>query len=434
VVDAGAGPARHLDFNGEGEERAIANPAFAIWRRLPVRPRQQFARALIGLLRPRLAGGGGPPPADWPVVIVGFLSSPSGLGQAARLAAAAFAREGVSVFGVDLGRHFFEGGGAIDHGIAAGGRLVGPAHVIININAPYLPYALWLLGRRFLRDKHLTGYWAWELPNVPPSWSRGYRCVHDIAVPSRFVASAVAARSAGRPVMVAPHPVALDPPPPAVRRQGAPYSPAQPFTVMSVLNVASGFERKNPLALITAFRQAFGNDPSARLRLSVVNADHFPPAGSAITKAVAGQANIEVNWHSMDRDAFRAWWGTPDLYASLHRAEGFGLPLAEAMCAGYPVLATGWSGNLEFMTEDNAFLVGYRLADIKDPQAKYSPAEGQWAEPDIDHAARLMRQIRGEPALAADRAERARMDIITRCDSASFCRAIRSAAAGGWAR
>lgn len=368
--------------------------AFALWRRLPVRLRQRFAHGLIGLMRPRL----GEPPArapdaPLPVVVVGFLSSPSGLGQAARLAAKAFLWQSRTVYGIDLGRYFFEASGTVTHDLPDGRGVTGPAHVIININAPYLPYALWLLGRRFLRQKHVTGYWAWELPALPANWRRGFKCVHDVAVPSAFVADAVRGAGFAKPLVVAPHPVAVEAVPPR-ERPPLPYSAARPFTVLSVLNIASGFERKNPLALIAAFKRAFGDSEDCRLRLLVTNAEHYAPARGAIEEAIAGHPTIEVCWQRMDRARFLDWWKKPDLYASLHRAEGFGLPLAEAMYAGSLVMATGWSGNLEFMNARNSLLVDYSMRDVMDKQAKYAGDGAQWAEPSVAHAARLLKEAK----------------------------------------
>jgi hypothetical protein len=81
-----------------------------------------------------------------------------------------------------------------------------------------------------------------------------------------------------------------------------------------------------------------------------------------------------------------------DCYVSLHRAEGFGLTLAEAMSLGRPVIATGYSGNLDFMTDRNSYLVAHEMAPVGPGSAPYPP-EAEWAEPDIEHAARLMREV-----------------------------------------
>ena len=196
-----------------------------------------------------------------------------------------------------------------------------------------------------------------------------------------------------KPVRVAPHPAMLDCPLLSLVLSTGREAHA-PFTVINSMSVSSGFERKNPLALIAAFRKAFGNASDCRLKMLISNAQHHAPARPAIEQALVGADNIEITWHGLDRQALWAWWRDADLYASLHRSEGFGLPLAEAMCAGTPVMATGWSGNMEFMSAKNSFLVDYKLIGVKDAQAKYVSGEEQWADPDIDHAAKILRQLK----------------------------------------
>ncbi len=403
----------------------IRDATLALWRRLPVRMRQRAAHALLDRLAPRLdpllrqnVTG-----RQIPKIIVGFLTSPSGLGQSARLTAQALINEGHAVHGVDLSHYFHEKAGTIVNRLPDGKRLQGPAHVIMTINAPYLPYAMYLLGRTFLKEKYITGYWAWELPHLPDSWQKGLACVHDIAVPSSFVARAVRKLEPSRPVRVAPHPAVLDMPPLSPCVAGN-KRPDQPFTIINITSVASGFERKNPLALIAAFKQAFGHSTAVRLRLLISNADHYPPARAALRRAVDGAGNIEIAWEALERRDLWCWWGTPDVYASLHRSEGFGLPLAEAMCAGYPVVATGWSGNMEFMTSENSFPVGFSLVDVHDPQAKYSPGLGQWAEADIRQAAETFRLLKTRPELAARIAGEGRKLATSILSTAHFSRQL----------
>ena len=99
-----------------------------------------------------------------------------------------------------------------------------------------------------------------------------------------------------------------------------------------------------------------------------------------------------------------------DCYVSLHRAEGFGLTMAEAMAIGKPVIATGYSGNVDFMSGENSYLVDYALGRVG-PDCEIYPPEGEWAEPSIEHAAELMRRVRDEPAEAAAKGGRARADV-----------------------
>src|SRR5690606_34018300 len=101
-----------------------------------------------------------------------------------------------------------------------------------------------------------------------------------------------------------------------------------------------------------------------------------------------------------------------------------GLPLAEAMYAGLPVVATGWSGNMDYMAEHSALPVRYRLIDVVDPQRKYSPSEGQWAEPDIEHAAGLPQTRATAAALARDTAATAQRATGVRPTGQGFCRSL----------
>lgn len=399
----------------------IHNMAFAFWRILPISMRRKVIHTFLDWLRGELSDVcfSSVLNKNVPRIIVGFLSSPSGLGQSARLAAKALIAEGYKVYGIDLSPFFYEGAGLISHGLPNGRDISRLAHVIIVINAPYLPYALALLGRKFLRDKYVTGYWAWELEHLPSSWARGYECVHDIAVPSTFVANAVSSFRDDRPVTVLPHPVALDHPACEVPSSAGDDAP---FTVINAINVASGFERKNPLAVIAAFREAFGNDKNCRLRMLVTNAEHHPPARPLIEKAIEGASNVEIAWKGMSRGALWRWWGRPHVYLSMHRSEGFGLPLAEAMCAGIPVVATGWSGNMEFMSDSNAYPVRHELIDVHDPQEKYPDGLGRWAEPDTAHAAAILIDIRRNWQRAARKGAKAARELRERLSAERFVR------------
>jgi glycosyltransferase involved in cell wall biosynthesis len=379
----------------------IYSRAATIWRRLPVNIRRSTFRGVTNALAPSLSQASPDIKVDrqLPKIIIGFLSSPSGLGQSARLAAAAFRQEGFSVLGIDLSE-FFPGhpGGFLTCELPDGRAHRGPAHVITVINAPEMKYALCLLGRSFLRDKFLTGYWAWELPSVPKAWDLGFDAVHEVMAPSRFSAAAMASRGLVKTVGVAPHPVTLDSPPSRACRVG---EKQEPFTVVSVMSARSALARKNPLGLIRAFRLAFGGSIDARLKLVVTDTDVYPAGRSLILDAIGNAANVEIRWTSFGRDELYRWWQGADAFALLHRSEGFGLPLAEAMCAGYPVVATGWSGNMDYMTEENSFPVRYRLIEVDDPQNQYHRTEGPWADPDCEHAAEIFLRLRSDRALAA---------------------------------
>jgi glycosyltransferase involved in cell wall biosynthesis len=375
--------------------------AQALWRQLPPRFRQKTFHIAVARLRPTLSEV----PADLaldpsiPRIVVGFLSNQSGLGQSARLAAEALQRAGLSVYGVDLSAFFYEGVGKIAHTLPDGRAKRGPGHVILVVNAPYAPYALQILGRRFVEGKYVTGYWAWELPRLPQNWGDGFSVVHDLAAPSTFTASAIRRFGGDMPVRVALHPVTLDYP---SLESARPHS--GPFSILTAFNIGSGFVRKNPCALIQAFKRAFGNSSSVQLKIIATNAEHYPPAKSEIRAAIGTANNISVEWKAVNRGEYLGWWRAADAYVSLHRSEGFGLPLAEALCAGLPTVGTGWSGNMDFMTESNSYPVKFSLVDVCDEQQKYPNNLGQWADPNVDHAAAILDYLATHRTEAAQKA------------------------------
>jgi glycosyltransferase involved in cell wall biosynthesis len=335
-----------------------------------------------------------------PKIVVGFLSSPSGLGQSARLAAAAFREAGFPVLGIDLTGYFPGHPGSVLQSDlppdGAGHR--GAAHVVAVINAPEMNYALCLLGRDFLRNKFVSGYWAWELQSLPASWDFGFEAIHEVVAPSRFSAEAIAARGILECVGVAPHPVVLDSPPKRARRVREKQAE---FTIVSTMSASSSLARKNPVGLIRAFRLAFGDSKDVLLKLLITDTDAYPDGRALIVRTMADASNIAVRWDPLDRQEFFRWWKGADLLASLHRSEGFGLPIAEAMCAGYPVVATGWSGNMDYMNAQTSFPVDYRLVEVDDPQKLYHHDENSmWADPNCEHAAELFLRLRDDPELA----------------------------------
>ena len=166
------------------------------------------------------------------------------------------------------------------------------------------------------------------------------------------------------------------------------------------MSARSTLARKNPMGLIRAFRLAFDDSKDARLKLVVGGIDVYPAGRALILEAIGNAENIEVRWTPLGRREFYHWWQDADAFALLHRSEGFGLPLAEAMYAGYPVIATGWSGNMDYMTEENSFLVRSRLVEVDDPQKQYYRTEGPWADPDCEHAAEIFLRLRNDRALA----------------------------------
>ena len=200
--------------------------------------------------------------------------------------------------------------------------------------------------------------------------------------------------------------------------------PRDRFVFLFVFDYESVAERKNPWGVMRAFRTAFP-DPTPGgpvLVLKTINAElHLPDAERV--RVAASDPDVLVLDGYLAADERDALMERADAYVSLHRCEGWGLTLAEAMSRGKPVVATAYSGNLEFMTETNSWLIPYRLTDIAEVSGAYRDG-GRWADPDIAAAARAMREIVENPAEAAKRGSEAARDLAARRASDAGPRAI----------
>jgi glycosyltransferase involved in cell wall biosynthesis len=377
--------------------RSSISPLHRLWRMLPARARRRALGRLVAALAPRPQGaqgggqehdqGGGPPPAAGGVAVGGEFSRSSGLGEGARLMLAALEELGIPAWQVEPGRPLPP-------------ALPPHAPLVLHANAPVLPLALLRLPRGLVRGRRVVGYWAWELPVVPAAWRAGVPFVHEVWAPSRFTADALEPLLPGR-VRVVPHPLAAAPPRPAPLGRADFGLPEAALVVLVSFNLASSFERKNPLGAIAAFRAAFGDRPDRVLLLKLGNPGHFPEDFRRIEAAVAGAANIRIDTREMPGAERHALTAAADIVLSLHRSEGFGLVPAEAMLLGRPVVATGWSGNMEFMDAASAALVPFRLIPARDPRGVFEAPGAVWADPDIGAAAVALRRLADDPAARA---------------------------------
>lgn len=337
--------------------------------------------------------------AGEPFIVVGELTAPTGLGVSAQLCYEALKASGADVIGIDLP--------ALNRASRwwrpptcppRGGTL------LLHVNGPFVPLALLRLPRVVVRSSHIVGVWAWELPALPDEWNVGFDFVHDIWAPSSFTAGVIATKAGGRPVHVVPHPA-------SARHVYPPLTPEarekKPFTVLSIFNAASSLARKNPVAAIQAFTQAFGNSPDCRLILKTDNLDDSGAPGLQLRAMVSGRENVTLIDESWPPERIDRLYAEADVVLSLHRAEGFGLSLAEAMLFGRPVIATNWSGNTDYLSSDVGCPIAYRLVSATDPQRIYDYPDLRWAEPDIQDAAAALRALYDNPKLCRQLGERA---------------------------
>jgi glycosyltransferase involved in cell wall biosynthesis len=248
-----------------------------------------------------------------------------------------------------------------------------------------------------VRGRRIIGYWAWELPTVSDPWrAGGLPFVHDIWALSHFTANAFRAwlpADAPQSVRAVPIPIAVVPPRPAALDRAAFGLSDDALVVLVSFNLASSFERKNPLAAIAAFRQAFGDRRDRLLLLKLGNPSHFADDFARVRQAIGGAPNIRIETRTFPAAESHALTACADIVLSLHRSEGFDLVPAEAMLLGRPVVATGWSGNMDFMDEHSAALVGYRLVPARDPRGVCEAPGAVWADPDVGDAARHLARL-----------------------------------------
>ena len=239
---------------------------------------------------------------------------------------------------------------------------------------------------------HTVGYCFWELATLPPDQVTGARTVDEIWVASAFTAAAF--ESVGD-LAVRHVPIPIPEPQPSDRTRGSfpPLAAAAERVVFGVtFDHFSATDRKNPIGAIDAFCAAFPDDGDQLLVVKTLNAAHHPEAHQRLVDRAAGRSDVVVWDEHLPRSDQLAFIASLDVLVSLHRGEGLGLHLAEAMWLGVPVIATGYSGNLEFMDDSCARLVRYALTEVGHDALHYPP-DAEWADPDLDHAAELMIEL-----------------------------------------
>ena len=333
------------------------------------------------------------------VNVAGYLDSALGVGVVARRIVSACAEAGVPVAAHALP--------AADAAALPGAEAPREAarHPVslICVNAEGLEGAYSELGEEWFGEPYSIGFWWWEAGAFPDRWERAFDVLDEVWVGSHHVAG-ILAPVAPVPVVRMPVPVELPGGAAAGRSDlGLPDG----LLFLTVFDYGGVFGRKNPVSAIDAFRRAF--EPGERVSLAVKcsGADRHPEQHARLLEAAAADDRIHVIDRVLADGEMAGLLRSCDFYVSLHRSEGFGLPIAEAMLAGKPVVATGYGGPADYLSERTGFPVGYRLAEIGEGQAPYPP-DGTWAEPDAEHAAALMRHVVEHPDDAARRGERAR--------------------------
>jgi glycosyltransferase involved in cell wall biosynthesis/GT2 family glycosyltransferase len=337
------------------------------------------------------------------VNVYGYAFAESGTGQIVRSVVAALAAEGIPYAVVPFTRTIsrqqrpFRDLGTVAPSFDTN---------LICVNADQVPLFFESMRAQLLPGTRNIGLWAWEVEDLPAAMAGSERHLDEVWGISSFTAAALA-RCLTKPVRAFPLPVVV---PEVRRRSRAELGMPDGFLFLFCFDYDSVFRRKNPLAAVAAFRQAFGNRAGLVLYIKTTNAERHVAEDEALRAAAGGRANIVIRDAYVTSDDYFSMLDSCDCYVSLHRSEGFGLTVAEAMALGKPVISTAYSSTLEFANEANSFLVPARIVEVGGDAPPY-PSHSHWADPDVAAAAEQMARVYADRSGAAAVGARARADI-----------------------
>jgi glycosyltransferase involved in cell wall biosynthesis len=335
----------------------------------------------------------------WGVNVGGFMESEIGVGEAARATISALDAVRVPVLPIH---------GSWRPPSRQGHRyaMFAPQDAVYPVNLLCVTADLteqWLAeaGPDFRAGRYTIGQWWWEVTTWPEQWLGAFDHVDEVWVATEHIHAAL---SPVATVPVTKITLPIQAPTPHLRSRAELGLP-DGFLFFFMFDYRSIVERKNPFDLIQAFVRAFAPDEGAKLAIKCVNQDANPLAHGRLRRAAAEHPDVHLIEGFVSAADKNSMLASADCYVSLHRAEGYGLTLAESLLLEKPVIATGYSGNLDFMSPSGSWLVDSAMVPIGPGNDPY-PAHGEWAQPDIEQASRYMREVFEDPAAARKRAAR----------------------------
>jgi glycosyltransferase involved in cell wall biosynthesis len=380
---------------------------------------------LVGRIRRRVSAiARGGPSRPHGVNLIGYFGATSGLGDRARELAVVLDVAGIHHSDWDLD--------VTESAAWSVERAPGPhdgvifdttVAVVTALAFPGLHAAYGPLVREVDR---VIGYWFWELSEIPDSHRPGLEMVDEIWAPTSFVRDAY--RSATElPVRLVPLPIRRPVPSP---RERASFGWGEEFVFLTSFDHLSSMERKHPRRAIEAFVSAFPDrDVAVRLVVKSINGGARPAAHRELVEQAGGDDRIDIVDRTLTPGAQAALLGAADAFVSLHRSEGLGLHIAEAMWLGTPVIATDYSGSADLTRPAATGPVAELVPSVLVPVERGGEAyrSGHWAEPDLASAATAMRRLATDVAHREALAGRALDRMLEQADPSSSCRLVRAA-------
>lgn len=323
------------------------------------------------------------------VNLIGYIRSEHGVGEACRLTASCLDTTALdwAAYDYEVGNPSRQEDGTWDRKLE---DKIQYNISIFNVNADQMPVAKQHLPKEAWKGYNI-GIWYWELMEFPDMWCDAFDLVDEIWAPTKFVAEALE-RKATCPVIYMPPGIERNQPDPKFDRKHFGL-PEDAFLFLNMFDSFSFSSRKNPTAAVKAFKDVFApDDMSVGMVLKINNLKMLDEKAKEFEELKGEHKNIYIMAETLSREEVNGLLNTCDVAVSLHRSEGLGLLCEEAMFYGKPVIATGWSGNMDFMTEDTSCVVDYELRPIGQDVGPYKKWQ-RWADADVAQASEYMKKL-----------------------------------------
>ncbi len=330
---------------------------------------------------------------DFPMGInlIGDIKAETGLGQSMRILASALENNEIPFIIIQENQpgDLKHDNDCWDHKIESAPKY---AVNLIHINAGDWAEYYMKLPSSVLAGRYNVAYWLWELEDFPKRWLPCVETIDEVWAPSNFICDCLR-RCINKPILKVPYHIELEIP---VKYDRAHFGfPEETFLFLIMYDFKSVSQRKNPKGMVDAFRQAFTYEEANENNIGlVIKINHLENSNELemLKTQLCGYQYIYYVTDNLSRLEVEALVASVDVYVSLHRSEGFGLPAAEAMYLGTPVIATNWSATTEFMSEKTACLVDCQMITLNRQMGPY-PKGSRWADADIEQAAEYMKRL-----------------------------------------
>ncbi|HJS00840.1 MAG TPA: glycosyltransferase [Flavobacterium sp.] len=313
--------------------------------------------------------------------IIGYTEGMSGLGEAVRLNIKAAKKHGIPVTLIDYekvksNRNYQY---SFEHSIN-----------LVQISLKDVKSFFGIINPNLFKGKYTILFLVWESEYIAPELLEDLNLFNEIWTTSKYCKS-IFEKNYDKPIIIVPHPVEVTIKPIENQNTIALYEQKK-FSFLFIFSYHSSIERKNPFFLIDAFKTAFTNNQNVELIIKTTGAKHHKKSKQRLEQYASKAKNIRIRDIELDKNSVNHLINNCDSYVSLHHSEGFGLTLAEAMYLGKPTLATNYSGNTEFMNEENSYLIDYQLGPIENPDKNFC-SKTIWANPILHKAVEKLTEV-----------------------------------------